>query len=75
VLYVAIVITVVWSAVRWWNAERSDLALATVGIVTVTLGGWLIGGEYSMAAIVWFCIGAMDRLSAEAVRTHGRKSP
>ena len=66
VLYVVVVTTAIASAVRWWKRERSDVALATVGVLTGTLGGWLIGGEYSMVAIVWFCVGVMDRLSARA---------
>lgn len=63
VLYVVIVAAAVAAALRWWKRERSDVALATVGVLTGTVGGWLIGGEYSMVAIVWFCIGVMDRLS------------
>jgi hypothetical protein len=62
-LYVVIVVTAVGSALRWWKRERSDISLATVGVLTGTVGGWLIGGEYSMVAIVWFCIGVMDQLS------------
>jgi len=68
VLYAAIVVTVLWSAVRWWKLERSRMALATVGILIGTAGGWLIGGEYSTVAFVWFCVGAMDRLSPAARR-------
>jgi hypothetical protein len=50
-------------ALRWWKAQRHVVALTTLGIVVVTFGGWLIGGEYSMAALVWFYIGAMDKLA------------
>jgi hypothetical protein len=64
-VYIAIVVAVLVKAVRWWKAERHRLALATVGIVVATFGGWLIGGEYSMAALVWFYIGAMDKLARE----------
>jgi hypothetical protein len=62
-IYVVIVATAIGTAVRWWKHDRSEVSLATVGVLTGTLGGWLIGEEYSMVAIVWFCIGVMDRLS------------
>jgi hypothetical protein len=64
-LYAAIVVVVLVKAVRWWMIERHTLALVTLGILVVTLGSWLIGGEYSAAALIWFVIGSMDRLSTE----------
>jgi hypothetical protein len=64
VLYLAIVTAVLAKTVRWWRIERTAHALAIVGSVFGTLSGWLIGGEYSVAALIWFQIGLMDRLSA-----------
>jgi hypothetical protein len=66
ILYLAIVATVLFKAVRWWRIERTPYALAITGSLLGTLSGWLIGGEYSIAALVWFQIGLMDRLSAHA---------
>jgi hypothetical protein len=64
-LYLIIVLGVLWKALRWWRVERAPYALVMVGTVVATLGGWLIGGEYSVAALLWFQIGLMDRLSRE----------
>jgi hypothetical protein len=68
VLYEVIVVTVLVTALRWWSIARSPAGLAVLGVSVATLGSWLIGGEYSMVAIIWFCIGAMDRLYGQAVR-------
>jgi hypothetical protein len=65
-LYLVIVLGVLWKALRWWRVERAPYALVMVGILVATLGGWLIGGEYSVAALLWFQIGLMDRLSRES---------
>jgi len=73
-VYLAIISTVLLKALRWWRRERHVAALVTVGILFVTFGGWLIGGEYSMAALVWFYIGAMDRLVADGHLQRKRSS-
>jgi hypothetical protein len=73
VLYAAIIALVLIGALRWWRIDRGPLALATLGIVAVTFGAWLIGGEYSIAAFIWFYVGAMDKLAAEARRDRGRR--
>ena len=65
VLYAIIGLTVLGRALRWWRIERQPYALLMVGILIATAGGWLIGGEYSVAALLWFQIGLMDRLSRE----------
>jgi hypothetical protein len=64
-LYLAIVVAVFRKALGWWRAERSFVALATIGVLLVSFGAWLVGGEYSTAALVWIYIGAMDKLSVE----------
>jgi hypothetical protein len=66
ILYEVIAAFVFVTALRWWTLERSPLSLATLGLIAATFGAWLIGGEYSMVAIAWFCIGAMDRLCRNA---------
>jgi hypothetical protein len=66
VLYEVIAAFVFVTALRWWTLERSPLSLATLGVIVATFGAWLIGGEYSMVAIAWFCIGAVDRLGGDA---------
>jgi hypothetical protein len=67
-LYAAIIVTVLRTSLAWWRAARETTALVTLGIVVVTFGGWLIGGEYSMAALVWLYVGAMDNLASQARR-------
>jgi hypothetical protein len=66
VLYLIIVTGALVTAVSWWRTERQPYALVLVGSLFGTLGGWLIGGEYSVAALLWFQIGLMDRLSSNA---------
>jgi hypothetical protein len=66
VLYVAIIVNVLNKALRWWRIERRPYALVMVGVLVATAGGWLIGGEYSMAALIWFLIGVMDRLACDS---------
>jgi hypothetical protein len=73
VLYEVIVAIVFFFALRWWSTARSPASLAMLGICVATFGAWLIGGEYSMVAIAWFCIGSMDRLYGEAVRAQKRQ--
>jgi hypothetical protein len=65
VLYLIIVLGALWKALKWWRIERTPYALVTVGTLVGTLGGWLIGGEYSVAALLWFQIGLMDRLARD----------
>jgi hypothetical protein len=71
VLYLAVVVAVFVGGVGWWRRGRHPYALVVVGTLAATLGSWLIGGEYSAAALLWFEIGLMDGLSARAgaVRT------
>ena len=68
VLYLVIVVLVLGVAVQWWRRTRETYALVILGVLVGTLGGWLIGGEYSVAALLWFQIGLMDRLSRPARR-------
>jgi len=74
VLYEVIVAIVFVTALRWWSIARSPSSLAMLGICIATIGGWLIGGEYSMVAIVWFCIGSMDRLCGQALHARSERN-
>jgi hypothetical protein len=65
-LYAIIIVVVLARAVTWWRVERRPYALAALGSLVGTLGGWLIGGEYSAAALLWFQIGLLDSLSQRA---------
>jgi hypothetical protein len=72
-LYSGIVLVALHRAFMWWRAARQAAALVCVGALVATLGSWLIGGEYSMAALIWFYIGALDRLSVRPKTQNGRQ--
>ena len=74
VLYEVIVAAVLVNALRWWAIARSPAGLAMLGVCVATIGSWLIGGEYSMVAILWFCIGSMDRLCNQALRIRSQRN-
>ena len=61
VLYLA----VMWQTLRrvglFWHRSRSAVSLAALGILAVTLLQWLNGGLYSIAPLVWVCVGCADR--------------
>ncbi len=61
-LYLTIVGLVFVKAVRYWHQARSGVALAIVGILFLTFGQWLNGGQYCAAFLIWFCIGTLDRI-------------
>jgi hypothetical protein len=75
-LYITIMIVAVSSAVSVWKQRRSAVELAMLGIALCTLMSWLLGGEYSIAALVWFILGAVDRAGVEiaAQRKHARRN-
>lgn len=73
-LYEVIVALVFVTALRWWTVGRSPASLVMLGVCVATIGSWLIGGEYSMVAIVWFCIGSMDRLCSQALRARSQRN-
>jgi hypothetical protein len=47
-------------------ARRDSLALAVLGLLTVTLFQWLNGGQYAVAFLPWLALGWMDRTLGEA---------
>ena len=61
-LYIVIVGTILVMAIRFWHQTRSGIALAIVGILFLNFGQWLNGGQYSLAFLIWFCIGALDQM-------------
>jgi hypothetical protein len=65
-IYGIIIITILLTAARYWLQARSLAGLLILGALVVTFRGWLIGGEYSVAALIWFLIGALDRLTTDA---------
>jgi uncharacterized membrane protein YhaH (DUF805 family) len=67
-LYLAVVLTTAVTAVRFWHAERSIIALAIVGILAFMGLSWLKPGHYCLTPLVWLTIGALDRLRTDMKR-------
>ena len=62
ILYLAIVGTIFFTAVLFWNTVRTGSSLAILGILILLTGQWLTGAQYYTAFLTWFCIGAMDSM-------------
>ena len=60
-LYILIVVKTVHMASLYWRGMPSLLSLFILAILVVMIGQWCNGGQYSLAALVWFCIGTLDR--------------
>ena len=60
-LYLVVIVTAITSAISMWQKRRGAVQLAGLGIGLSTLAAWLLGGEYAIAAIVWFVLGSVDR--------------
>ena len=74
-LYLAVVGTVLSMAIRFWHRTRSGVALAIVGILLLNFGQWLNGGQYSIAFLIWFCIGALDQMNRADLRQNAKIKP
>jgi hypothetical protein len=61
VLYIMIVGLTLRMAFRYVSVNKGIIPLAILGILLSTLFTWSIGGNYSTAAIIWLCIGYLDR--------------
>jgi hypothetical protein len=64
-LYLTVIVLAISRVLFIWNTRRSGVELAMLAVLISTLSAWMIGGEYSIAATVWFVIGAIDRSYAE----------
>lgn len=64
-LYLAVIFFVVSGAIRYWQRERTLLALAIIGILAFTGMSWLKPGQYMLTPLIWLLIGALDRFSTE----------
>ena len=72
-IYVAIVVEALRGVAAVWRRRRGPEDLALLAVVASTFLSWLLGGEYAIAALVWFSIGAIDRAHVE-VRAERRRS-
>jgi hypothetical protein len=62
VAYHGLVIVLVVTAFRLWQRNRDPLSMALLGFMGISFFGWLEGGQYAVTPLLWFCLGAMDRL-------------
>jgi len=67
-LYTIIIIKVIALAARFWGATRTPVALVIAAVLASQLLQWLNGAHYSVAPIVWFTIGALDRFARPGTR-------
>jgi hypothetical protein len=74
ILYLAIVLLVLYQAVRCLFAGRWAM-LAIIGVLVVGLGQWLIGGNYALAPLIWLLIGAVAGTAARTPRLADRADP
>jgi hypothetical protein len=76
-LFLALMVATLWRAGSLALSSRNPVALATMGVLIVTLGQWLNGGYYAVAPLVWLLIGWANRewlARRETVPEAGRRS-
>lgn len=61
-IYHLIIGLIILTALRYWIRTRSLLAMGLVGLLAVMFLLWLKGGQYAVSTLLWFSIGALDRL-------------
>jgi len=62
IAYHVVMFFMVLTSVRYWERTRSMTGLAIMGLLGCMVLMWLAGGQYAMSAIVWLCVGALDRM-------------
>jgi hypothetical protein len=60
-LFVVIIVATFRRVIAAYLARRDAAVLAVVGLLVVTLGEWLNGGHYAIAALTWLLIGWATR--------------
>jgi hypothetical protein len=60
-IYLAFCCFALYWSLRLWHLFRHELHLCIVGLLMVQLGQWLTGAHYSVAFLVWFCLGFVAR--------------
>ena len=61
-IYLIIFFLIIRSAFQFWTDTRSLLALCLAGVLAINFFLWLSGGQYAVGTLLWFLIGALDRL-------------
>ncbi len=60
VLYASLLLVLCSRLLRYWIETRSNVALSAVGMATVLLGNWTMGGYYAPSSLVWLMLGGVD---------------
>jgi hypothetical protein len=68
VLNLILMVAVYRQAILNWQRVRTVASLLVIGVITVLLGNWLTGAQYSTAPIAWLLIGAMDKSFTETAK-------
>ena len=71
-IYGIIIAMVYLRTVLYWLQTRNLVSLAVLGLLTTELGLWLNGNHYAITALVWFCIGSIDRIVQEGALNEAR---
>lgn len=82
VVYLIVLAYATLLAVRYWTRTRSTIGLIILGLLVFSVFGWLAPGRYVMTPLIWFCVGALDRIQSKAMNAsenvydepHSRKS-
>ena len=61
-LYLVLMFAIARSLFRNWLRYRTPESLSMIGILVCQLGLWIMGSHYAEAAIIWVCIGCLDRM-------------
>lgn len=59
--YLATILLVLRRAIIFGRSSAKHLALPVLGILAAMGGGWIALGQYGIAPLVWFVIGALSR--------------
>ena len=73
VLYLALIVVAFRGAARNFMRAGDAASLAVIGALVTALGGWLSGGHYAAAPLVWLMLGATAaRAETPRLRAAGR---
>jgi hypothetical protein len=70
-LYLLIFVKALWIGIRYANGGNA-VQLAILGIMVGETLQWLMGGHYSVVAILWIVVGFLDKTAFISERTVGR---
>ena len=74
-LYVAIIVLLFRTVFRRYVRHRDALSLAVAGLLVVTFGQWLNGGQYAVAPLLWFLAGWATRPDPDDDDAGGAEAP